>query len=121
MNFFASPFLVGRRFVMAVQSAFSSKETACVGDLLNVCDGALALIHERCRLFEVLRATPIGEEREDTLNAALEKLHHLERVSNQIEVALCDVMRLADSAGGIGARGKRSAELLHHSTYLASR
>jgi hypothetical protein len=106
---------------MAVQSAFSSKETTCLGDQLTVCDGALALIRERCRLFEVLRAAPISEEGEDTLNAALQELHHLERVSNQIEGSLCDMMRLADSADGINARGKRSAELQPHSTYLASR
>jgi hypothetical protein len=111
MNFFASPFLAGRRFVMAIQSTLLLKDTASLGELLNVCNVALALIHERGQLFKLLRETPIGEERNDTVNTALKKLQHLERVSSQIEFALCDVMGIKDGAGKIGTMAKNSAGL----------
>jgi hypothetical protein len=111
MNFFASPFLAGRRFVMAIQSTLLLKDTASLGELLNVCNVALALIHERGQLFKLLRETPISEERNDTVNTALKQLQHLERVSNQIAFALCDVMGIKDGAGKIGTMAKSSAGL----------
>jgi hypothetical protein len=111
MNFFASPFLAGRRFVMAIQSVLLSKETASLGELLDVCNVALALIHERGQLFKLLKETPVGEERNDTVNTALKRLQHLERVSNQIEFVLCDVMGIKDGAGRIGTTAKSRAGL----------
>jgi hypothetical protein len=58
--------------VRATQSAFLSKETACLGELLNACNLALALIHES-QLFDLLRDTPVDEERNDTVDTALER------------------------------------------------
>jgi hypothetical protein len=121
MNFFASPFLAGRRFVMAIQSTLLLKDTASLGELLNVFNVALALIHERGQLFKLLRETPIGEERNDTVNTALKKLQHLERVSNQIEFALCDVMGIKDGAGKIGIMAKTSAGLSFSTATFSAR
>jgi hypothetical protein len=109
MKFFAAPFLAGRRFVMAIQSALLSKETVSLGELLCVCNVALALIHERGQLFKLLKENPVGEEPNDTIDTALKRLQDLQRVSNQIEFALCDVMGIKDGAGRIGTMAKSSA------------
>jgi hypothetical protein len=102
MNFFAAPFLTGRRFVMAIQSALLSKETVSLGEVLCVFNVALALIHERGQLFKLLN---------DTIDTALKRLQDLQRVSNQIAFALCDVMGIKDAAGRIETMAKISTGL----------
>jgi hypothetical protein len=104
---------------MAIQSVLLSKETASLGELLDVCNVALALIHERGQLFKLLKETPVGEERNDTVNTALKSLQHLERVSNQIEFALCDVMGIKDGAGRKGTTAKSARLPFSTGTFFA--
>jgi hypothetical protein len=77
------------------------KEKASLGELVEVCDVALSFIHERTQLFKLLRAYSVCEEFNDIFNSSLERLQDLDRVSDQIQLALRDVMSVKDGAGGI--------------------
>jgi len=68
------------------------KEKASLGELVEVCDVALSFIHERTQLFKLLRAYSVCEEFNDIFNSSLDRLQSLERVSDQIQLALRDVM-----------------------------
>jgi hypothetical protein len=63
---------------------------ASLGKLIEVCDVALALIRERTQLFNLLRAYSVCEEVHNPFNSSLERLQHLEQVSDQIQFALRD-------------------------------
>src|SRR5260370_25747328 len=86
---------------MNIHVEYGRKEKAPLGELVEVCDVALALIHERAELFKLLRANAVSEERDNVFNSTLERLQHLERVSDQIQLALHDAMSVNDCAGGI--------------------
>jgi hypothetical protein len=77
------------------------KEKASLGELVEVCDVALSFIQERTQLFKLLRAYSVCEDPNDIFNSTLERLQRLERVSDQIRLALRDVMSVKDGAGGI--------------------
>ncbi len=68
------------------------KEKASLVELVEVCDVALSFIHERTQLFKLLRAYSVCEEFNDIFNSSLDRLQSLERVSDQIQLALRDVM-----------------------------
>jgi hypothetical protein len=76
------------------------KGKASLGELVEACDIALFFIHERTQLFKLLRAYSVCEEFNDIFNSSLERLQGLERVSDQIQLALRDVMSVKDGAGG---------------------
>ena len=76
------------------------KGKASLGELVEACDIALFFIHERTQLFKLLRAYSVCEEFNDIFNSSLERLQDLERVSDQIQLALRDVMSVKDGAGG---------------------
>ena len=86
---------------MNIHFEYGSEEKAPLGELIEVCDVALSFIHERTQLFKLLRAYSVCEERNDVFNSTLERLQDLERVSDQIQLALRDVMSVRDGAGGI--------------------
>ena len=66
---------------MNIDCEHGPKEKASLGELVEVCDVALSFIHERTQLFKLLRAYSVCEERNDVFNSTLERLQHLERVS----------------------------------------
>ena len=68
------------------------KEKASLGELVEVCDVALSFIQERTQLFKLLRAYSVCEDPNDIFNSTLDRLQRLERVSDQIQLALRDVM-----------------------------
>ena len=86
---------------MNIHFEYGRKEKAPLRELVEVCDVALALIHERAELFKLLRANAVSEERDNVFNSTLERLQHLERVSDQIQLALHGAMSVRDCAGGI--------------------
>ena len=63
---------------------------ASLGKQIEVCDVALALIRERTQLFNTLRAYSVCEEVNNPFNSSLERLQHLEQVSDQVQFALRD-------------------------------
>jgi hypothetical protein len=63
---------------------------ASLGKQIEVCDVALALIRERTQLFNLLRTYSVCEEVNDPFNSSLERLQHLEQISDQIQFALRD-------------------------------
>jgi hypothetical protein len=87
--------------IMNIHFEYGSKEKAPLGELIEACEVALALIHERTQLFKLLRAYSICEEPNDVFNSTLERLQHLEQVSDQIQFALRDAMSARDCAGGM--------------------
>ncbi len=46
---------------MNIHFEYGRKEKAPLGELVEVCDVALALIHERAELFKLLRANAVSE------------------------------------------------------------
>ena len=89
---------------MNIHFEYGSKEKASLGDLIEACDVALALIDERTQLLKLLRAYSVCEEPNDVFNSTLERLQHLEQVSDQIQFALRDAMSVRDCAGGMTVR-----------------
>ena len=89
---------------MNIDFEYDPKEKAPLGELIEVCDVALALIHERTQLFKLIRAYSVCEECKDVFNSTLERLQHLEQVSDQIQFALRDAMSVRDCAGGMTVR-----------------
>jgi hypothetical protein len=90
--------------IMNIHFEYGSKEKAALGELIEACDVALALIDERTQLFKLLRAYSVCEEPSDVFNSTLERLQHLEQVSDQIQSALRDAMSVRDCAGGMTVR-----------------
>ncbi len=88
---------------MNVHFEYGPKEKALLRERVEVCDVALSFIHERTQLFKLLRAYSVCEDFNDIFNSSLERLQDLERVSDQIQLALRDVMSVKDGAGGIKA------------------
>jgi hypothetical protein len=86
---------------MAVQSVLLSKEKVPLGELLDVCDVALALIQERGQIFKLLRADAGSGERNDVFDAAVKRLKVLEEISDQIRLAFRDAMM---ERGGMEAK-----------------
>jgi hypothetical protein len=80
---------------------YGPKEKAPLGERVEVCDIALSLVHERTQLFKLLRAYSVCEELNEVFDSTLERLQDLERVSDQIQLALRDVMSVKDGAGAI--------------------
>ena len=54
-----------------------------------------------------MRADAVSEERDHILNATVERLQHLERISHQVQLAFRNPMSIEDSAGGIEAIRER--------------
>ena len=88
------------------------KEKASLGELVEVCDVALSFIHERTQLFKLLRAYSVCEEPNDVFNSTLERLQHLEQVSDQIQFALRDAMSVRDCAGGMTVRKNQGSAFI---------
>jgi hypothetical protein len=97
--------------IMNIHFEYGSKEKAPLGELIEACDAALALIHERTQLFKLLRAYSVCEEPNDVFNSTLERLQHLEQVSDQIQFALRDAMSVRDCAGGMKSVQKNQSRL----------
>jgi len=94
------------------------KEKAPLRELIELCDVALALIHERRQLLKLLRADAVGKEGHDIFNATFKRLKNLERVSHQIQLAFRNPVGVEDSRGGVEAdrKEKRMALVLHGSS-----
>jgi hypothetical protein len=75
------------RFIMNMHFEYSPKEKAPLGQLVEMCDVALALIHERGQLLKLLRANPAGKDRNNIFTGTLKRLKNLERVSHQVQLA----------------------------------
>jgi hypothetical protein len=91
------------------------KEKAPLRELIELCDVALALIHERRQLLKLLRADAVGKEGHDIFNATFKRLKNLERVSHQIQLAFRNPVGVEDGRGGVEAvrKEKRRALVLH--------
>jgi hypothetical protein len=91
------------------------KEKAPLRELIELCDVALALIHERRQLLKLLRADAVGKEGHDIFNATFKRLKNLERVSHQIQLAFRNPVGVEDDRGGVEAvrKEKRRALVLH--------
>jgi hypothetical protein len=83
--------------------------------LIELCDVALTLIHERQELLKLLRADAVSEERDDVFNATLKRLKDLGRISHQLQLAFRNSMGIEDGRGRVEAVGeqKRRAFVLH--------
>src|SRR3984893_4361278 len=90
--------------IMNIHFEYGSKEKAPLGDLIEACDVALALIDERTQLFKLLRAYSVCEEPNYFFKSPLQRLQLLEQVSDQIQFALRDAMSVRDRAGGMTVR-----------------
>ena len=82
---------------------FVAKEKAPLRELMELCDVALSLVHERGQLLKLLRTNSISEERNNIFNAALKRLQYLERVSHEVQLAFRDAMGVEDSGCGVEA------------------
>ena len=82
------------------------KEKAPLRELVEVCDVALALIHERGHLLKLLRANAVSKECDHIFNATLKRLKNLESVSLQVQLALHNPVGVEDGRGGIEAIGE---------------
>ncbi|MDB5605203.1 MAG: hypothetical protein JWP25_2103 [Bradyrhizobium sp.] len=79
------------------------KEKAPLRELVELCDVALSLIHERGKLLKLLRANPIGEEPNNVFYAALKRLQYLERISHEVQLAFRNPVSVKDSGGWVEA------------------
>jgi hypothetical protein len=68
---------------------------------IELCDVAFALIHERVELLKLLRENAVCKKGDHALDAALERLKHLERVSHQVQLAVRNSMGVKGRAGGV--------------------
>ena len=82
------------------------EEKAPLGELVELCDVALALIHERGHLLKLLRANAVSKECDHIFNATLKRLKNLESVSLQVQLALHNPVGVEDGRGGIEAIGE---------------
>ena|ERR1700687_840673 len=100
---------------MNMHFEYGNKEKAPLEELVELCDVALALIHERGQLLKLLRENSVSEECDHIFNATLKRLKNLERVSHEVQLAFRDAMGVEDSRGRIEAVGKekRRALVLH--------
>ena len=97
---------------MNIHFEYGRKEKAPLGELVEVCDVALALIHERGELLKLLRADAVSEERDDVFNATLKRLKDLKRVSHQVQLAFRNSMGVEDGRGRVEAVGEQSEGLV---------
>lgn len=79
---------------------YAPKERAPLGELVKMCDVALALVQERRELFKFLRMNAVSAERSEIFHAALKRLQDLEQISDQLQLAFRDAVS-GDSADGI--------------------
>jgi hypothetical protein len=77
---------------MTIHAVLLSKEEAPLGELIDVCNVALALIQERGQIVKSLRADAASEERNDVFDAAVKRLKELEGISIQVHLAIRDAM-----------------------------
>ena len=93
----------------------NTKKKPAEAGLVELYDVALALVHKRGQLFKLLRANAVCEEGNDVFDATLKRLQYLERVSNEVQLALRDLVGIEDGTGGVEAIGKEKlwALLLH--------
>jgi hypothetical protein len=75
--------------------------------LIELCDVALTLIHERRELLKLLRADAVSEERDDVFNATLKRLKDLEQISHQVQLAFRNPMGVEDGRGRVEAAGEQ--------------
>jgi hypothetical protein len=80
--------------------------------LMELCDVALTLIHERRELLKLLRADAVSEERHHVFDATLKRLKDLEQVSHEVQLAFRNAMGVEDSAGGVEAVWKQKRRAL---------
>jgi hypothetical protein len=92
-----------RGYIMNIHFEYCPDEKAPLGELVEMCDVALALIHERAQLFKLLRTYSACEERNNIFNATLKRLKDLERISQQVESAFCNPVVVRDGRGGVEA------------------
>jgi hypothetical protein len=88
---------------MAIQPVLLSKQKVPIGELVDVCNVALALIQERGQIFRLLRADDGSEEPNEVFDAAVKRLKDLEEISDQIRLAFRDAMERG--ATKLGAAG----------------
>jgi len=88
---------------MNIHFEYGPKEKAPLGELVELCDVALALIHERGQLLKLLRENPVSEECDHIFNATLKRLKNLERVSHQVQLAFHNPVGVEDGRGGVEA------------------
>lgn len=86
------------------------KEKAPLREPIELCDVALALIHERRQLLKLLRADAVGKEGHDLFSATFKRLKSLERVSHQIQLAFRNPVGVEDDRGGVEAVRKEKAQ-----------
>jgi hypothetical protein len=97
---------------------FVAKEKAPLRELIEMCDVALSLVHERGKLLKLLRTNTARDERDDIFNSRLERLKDLERISHQVQLAFRNRVSIEYGRGGIEAvrEKKLRAPLLHGPT-----
>ena len=94
---------------------------APVGESIDVCDVALAFIHERTQLLKLLRAHSACEEPNDVFNSIRERLERLEQVSEHIQFALHDVMFAGDRLGEMKSARKNQGRAYSREAAPAAR
>ena len=92
---------------MNIHFEYGPKEKAPLGELVELCDVALALIHERGQLLKLLRENPVSEECDHIFNATLKRLKNLERASHQVQLAFHNPVAVEDGRGGVGEEKHR--------------
>jgi hypothetical protein len=97
-----------RGYIMNIHFEYGPKEKARLGELVEMCDVALALIHERTQLLKLLRTYSVCEERNNIFNAALKRLKNLERVSDQVRLAFCNPVGVEDGISRFMRSGRNS-------------
>jgi hypothetical protein len=85
---------------MNIHFKYDPKEKAPLGELVKLCDVALALVHERGQLLKLLRENPVSEECDHIFNATLKRLKNLERVSHEVQLAFHNPVGVEDGRGG---------------------
>lgn len=93
------------------------KEKAPLRELIELCDVALSIVHERGKLLKLLRANTVGKERDDVFNSRLKRLKDLERVSHKVQLAFSNSMDVEDCGGRVETiRKEKLGPLVLHGT-----